>query len=163
MRPKAKKANYLKGCVVSARNYQSHQHRNLRRLRFGLYQNKAREIERMTLTRAYFGCSIGIGLIWFSYLFQALQHSGAEANNYIFAGLAILWVPLSLVAVVGFRKRLLYCISPVAYLTYFVLNYFLSPKNSFHAELDAAGVASTVFGALYALLNAWLLYAEMRV
>lgn len=34
-------------------------------------------------------------------------------------------------------------------------------KNSFHAEFDAAGIASIVFGALYALLNAWFLYAEI--
>ena len=116
----------------------------------------------MTLSRAYFMCGIGIGWIFFSYLFDMLEHAGAEANNFYYVEWAIGWVPLSLIALVGFRKRLLCCISPAAYLTYFVLNYFLSPKNGFVAEFDTGGIICVAFGAFYALLNAWFLYCEIR-
>lgn len=116
----------------------------------------------MTLSKAYFLISIIVGLDLASVLFDMLAHSDSSSNNYFMLGVAILWVPLSLIAALCFLKRPLYCLSPVSYVAYFVINYFTSPENSFHAEFDATHIACVIFGVFFTALNTGFLIREIR-
>ena len=116
----------------------------------------------MSLTKLYFMCSIGLGLYFASHLVAMLAHADHTWNNYILALAALAWVPISLVATIGFLKKPLFCISPVSYVVYFALNYFTSPQNSFSAEFDVWGIASVVFGLLYVVLNVTFLAQHFK-
>jgi len=118
----------------------------------------------MTLTKAYFLGSIVIGLYFFSSIFAMLAHGDYRWNNYLMGVLALGWVPVSLIAVLGFGfvRKPLYCLSAVSYVAYVVINYFTSPKNSFYSEFDPEHIAGVAFGVYFTLFNSWLLYREFR-
>lgn len=116
----------------------------------------------MTLCKAYFLGSIVIGLYFVSGILAMLAHGDASWNNYLMGVLALGWVPVSLIAVIGFFRKPLYCLSPASYVAYIIINYFTSPEYSFHAEFDASHIACVVFGAYFTLFNSWLFYMENR-
>jgi len=116
----------------------------------------------MMLGIAYFLISILLGVFHFWHLFSMLRHAGAESNDYFMAGIAILWVPISLVASVCLRKKIIYLVSPLSYVSYFAINYFTSAENGTNAELDAGGIACVIFGLYYAALNSWFLIWALR-
>lgn len=91
-----------------------------------------------------------------------LAHSDSGSNNYFMGGVALLWVPMCLVAALCFLKRPLYGLSPVSYVAYFVINYFTAPENSFHAEFDATHIACVIFGVFFTALNTGFLIHEIR-
>jgi hypothetical protein len=78
------------------------------------------------------------------------------------AGIALLWVPISVVAFVCLRKKLIYLVSPLSYVSYFAINYFTAAENGTNAELDAEGITCVIFGLYYAALNCWFLITALR-
>lgn len=116
----------------------------------------------MTLTKAYFLGAIGIGVFFAGHIFAMLAHADASWNCDLLGYFALSWVPLSLVAIFGFIKRPMYCLSPVSYIAYFLTNYFTSPENSFYAEFDPWGIACVIFGVFYLALNITYLAHEFK-
>jgi len=116
----------------------------------------------VTLTKAYFMGSIGIGLFFALEILEMLKHADGNSNNYIMIVLGLGWVIVSAIAAIGFFRKPLYCLSPFSYVAYLVINYFTTPDSRSHAEFDAEGIACVIFGVYFTLFNSWLLYREFR-
>jgi len=87
--------------------------------------------------------------------------SGLEVSG----GLYVFWVFVSIAALAFavWKKHFLFIASPALFLLYTFLNCVLTPDNLVVRTMDAATICGIVFGIVYALLNAGLLFYLSRL
>lgn len=118
----------------------------------------------MKFSLAYFLCAIGIGFIVCLKPSAMTELGDASSQHSMFNLLVLLWIPISILALIGFRKTIFYWSSPGLYLALCELIFFHSMRNRvrYGSALDLESQSTVVFGIVFVLMNILLVYFECR-